>query len=283
MAKKKTMVADGVRISMRNEPPDLDWMPVKDLHLDDSYQRPLHGRQYRNIERMKLEWDWGTIAPLMVARRMDGKHFVYDGQSRLVAAKKRGDIPKLPCAVVGVNGVVDAGAEEARRFHIVNTMQVPPTRVDDFKALVRSGDPAACDIKRILIASGFEVASHSGNRKVGCVAILMLEYNRNPKVFEIVWNIAAKISYNHKGCMSAYILKGLFFLYRALDVKTETPALTPENVDKLVAAGVQKINESIAAAAVFLNDGRGSSRVYAEGLLQVINKRRHADNQLTLA
>ena len=61
-------------------------VPVEDLHIDESYQRPVQ----KHVNTIAQEWDDMKCNPLKVNYREDGNLYVWDGQHRLVALKLMG-------------------------------------------------------------------------------------------------------------------------------------------------------------------------------------------------
>ena len=68
-------------------------------------------------------WDWGFVRVLSVSHR-DNKYYVFDGEYRPLAAKKRSDIQKLPCPVFEGMSLAD----EANAFLGLNTIRAPGRR-----------------------------------------------------------------------------------------------------------------------------------------------------------
>ena len=87
--------------AQRGQRPSLEFRPIADLQIDESYQRSIDtGPSQSLVKRIARDWDWGLCQPLNVAKREDGSLWVIDGQHRLAAARDRGDIYDLPCVVI---------------------------------------------------------------------------------------------------------------------------------------------------------------------------------------
>lgn len=56
-------------------------VPVEDLYIDDSYQRPVQN----HAQTIAQEWDDMKCDPLKINYRENGKLYVWDGQHRLIA------------------------------------------------------------------------------------------------------------------------------------------------------------------------------------------------------
>ena len=62
--------------------PEIQYVRVTDLVIDDSYQRAIEKRGKRNIQHIAEHFDWAKFSPLMVSSRDDGKFAIIDGQHR---------------------------------------------------------------------------------------------------------------------------------------------------------------------------------------------------------
>jgi len=145
--------------------PPLGRMPVLqfilpgELQIDASYQRSLDGKTSQSlIKDIAQHWNWDLCLPLVVARRGGGL-YVVDGQHRLEAARRRGDISQLPCVVVESTGACD----EAATFVHLNQRRRPLSRLDEFRAAVASGDTRAGVIYDALQSAGLTLATHTNS------------------------------------------------------------------------------------------------------------------------
>lgn len=140
-------------------PPSIEFRPIAELKVDDSYQRSIDTGPSRSlIERIAKGWDWRMCPPLVVSKRDDG-FYVIDGQHRHAAALRRGDIAHLPCCVTAYR---DA-AEEAEMFVAMNRARRAINRLDDFHAAQASGNEEALAITAMVEAAGFFVSRRTGS------------------------------------------------------------------------------------------------------------------------
>ena len=110
-------------------PPRLDFLPIANLRIDESYQRNIEARGLRTIATIHNEFDWNRFAPLIVAHVPGGDLYVIiDGQHRATAALLRG-FEKLPCAIVEASAL-----EQPAIFTAVNGTVTPITIFQLFKA-----------------------------------------------------------------------------------------------------------------------------------------------------
>lgn len=143
--------------AVRGTPPTIEWRSVDDLAVDSHYQRAAEAAM---VQKIAAAWDWRLCAPLTVSRRIDPPgFFVIDGQHRLEAAKRRGDIPHLPCIISTFGSI----AEEAGCFVAVNTSGRRVTPLDTFRAQLAAGDERAVEVSEIIHAAGLTIARHTNH------------------------------------------------------------------------------------------------------------------------
>lgn len=138
-------------------PPTLEWRPVGELLIDETYQREVRNSPSQSlIRKIAMFWDWGLCQPLAVSRRPDGALTIVDGQHRASAAKLRGDIPHLPCVITSY---ANAG-DEAAAFVALNQMRRPLNALDLFKAAIAAEDEQALAIMKAIGDAGLSIAKH---------------------------------------------------------------------------------------------------------------------------
>jgi hypothetical protein len=111
------------------------------------------------IASIAAKFDWRLCAPLVVSRRPAGGLIVIDGQHRTMAARKRGDVPQLPCCVFSYAGP----EEEARMFIAANRARKPMNRLDDFHAALAAADEDALEIQALVTDAGLKVARNASS------------------------------------------------------------------------------------------------------------------------
>lgn len=139
-------------------PPTLEWRPVGELLIDETYQRAIDtGPSQTLIRKIAQFWDWGLCQPLAVSRRPNGTLTIVDGQHRASAAKLRGDIAHLPCVITSYASAGD----EAAAFVALNQMRRPLSALDLFKAALAAEDREALEIMDCLQRVGLSIAPHT--------------------------------------------------------------------------------------------------------------------------
>lgn len=140
--------------------PTIEWIHIERLSIDPAYQRSTDNDASRRlVASIAAKFDWRLCAPLVVSRRPDGVMAVIDGQHRTLAAKRRADIPQLPCCVFGYSGP----EEEARMFIAANRARKPMNRLDDFHAALAAADEDALEIQRLVTEAGLTVTRNTAS------------------------------------------------------------------------------------------------------------------------
>lgn len=138
-------------------------VPVEDLHIDDSYQRPVHN----HVKTIAQEWDDMKCDPLKINYRKDGKLYVWDGQHRLVALKMMGVDYVLCVITVGLTQ-----EQEAALFGCQGNGIKKPDPYDIFKANVCSGEAIDTAIKDM--CDKYDLIVNRNNKKAGNLSCLTL-------------------------------------------------------------------------------------------------------------
>ena len=128
-------------------------VPIKDILIDHSYQRQeMHDIK---ILRIASSFNWTSFGSLVLMERPNGNKYVVDGQQRLAAAKRRGDISNVPCIVF----ISDGSQHEAKAFISLNVDRTPVSAVCKFLAGVKAVKRPECDIAAWLKLEKLHVAS----------------------------------------------------------------------------------------------------------------------------
>lgn len=127
-------------------------LPITELLVDDRYQRPL---DQARVGRIVKKFDPAQFGVLEVSDR-GGTYAVFDGQHRLVAARKLG-MERVPC-LVHTNVSPE---REAELFVAHQAGRKGVTSVERFKARVFAGDPVANEVYEAVAASPFYIDGHA--------------------------------------------------------------------------------------------------------------------------
>lgn len=138
-------------------------VPVEDLHIDESYQRPVQN----HVRTIAEEWDDMKCDPLKINYREDGNLYVWDGQHRLVALKIMGIDYVLCVITVGLTQ-----KQEAELFGCQRNGIKKPNPYDIYKANVCAGEEIDSAIKNMCDKYGLLVSRN--NKKAGNLSCLTL-------------------------------------------------------------------------------------------------------------
>lgn len=117
--------------------PTMDWLDINKLVIDTSYQRTTTSKRSKNnIVKITENFAWSRFAPLIVNDNGNNTYNVIDGQHRLEACKRLGDIKSVPCYIVPPQSV----SAQAVDFAQTNTNRVIVNNFEVFKAKVAAGD-----------------------------------------------------------------------------------------------------------------------------------------------
>lgn len=136
--------------------PELRWIKVHKLRVNDEYQRGMGERSMRLIRKIIGQFDWARFhAPVVVqitpdTGQDDDTYEVLDGQHSATAAASHGAIPEIPCIVV----TADTLTEKAQAFVGLNKDKIQMTPVQVFWAQVAAGDEDALDVLEGARAAG---------------------------------------------------------------------------------------------------------------------------------
>jgi len=271
MSKQVDKVA---RYSWNEKPSEnakLQWLKVDMLEVDHSYQRErLHEPQVLSIARA---FNWAFFGALTVKKR-EGKYFVIDGQHRLAAAIRRGDIHSVPCSVTESGGVAD----EAVAFVNNNSNRKVVSSFDKYRAMVVACDPVHLEVERMLADRGLHVSQSNCPSAITFPTYLVTSYRISPSDTAAAMDIQRDmIGKQERMCI--VIAKGLFCLIRR----------NPENKHRLIAAaeGVFKrggksiLEQSIRSISIETGTNN-SEPVCAAGIANVVKIRRNSVNRVIL-
>ncbi len=231
------------------------------INIDDEYQRTATAMKVRGIAS---KWSWIACGCLIVGHRA-GLYYVIDGGHRLLAARSRTDIGKLPCIVFQTEDI----KQEAEGYLNANTQRRPMSAVEKFKALVITGDAAACKIAELLASANFEITSVTSAhsiRKVKCVRTLLTCYESNPEVLLKIWPLVIEIADDR--VISELVVCSLFYLESAAFKEDRTITVAPWR-KRILALGTDGIGDACKKAAAYYSSG--GSRVWAKGLMDRLN------------
>lgn len=241
-----------------------------DLEIDFTYQRERESQT--TIENMVKGWSWIACGTLRVGLRPDGTMVVIDGQGRKLAADQRDDIDTLPCMVYEVSTV----AEEANAFLRVQKYRKALRGYQTHKAARAGGNEVAIEVEKIVQSHGLTIQNNTGDGSFRAIATATALYRRNEARFRNIMAVAVKLCGGNP--ITKEILQGLFALdHHLVEVGCEDSGnglFARHNLDTLYSLGLKAVSDSIKEARAFAT--YGGERVYAEGIIRVVNKGRRS-------
>jgi hypothetical protein len=128
--------------------PQLAWLAIADLVVDETYQRAITPAGWRAIQRIADHFSWQRFGPVLVAPLAGGKFGIVDGQHRVHAAALCG-ILQVPAMIVPMTA-----QDQAKAFSWVNGAVLRVTPHAMLKAAIAGGDPVAVAAKAAIEAAG---------------------------------------------------------------------------------------------------------------------------------
>lgn len=132
--------------------PNLDWIDISLLRIDQRYQREILRRGRNNVIRIAAEFDWRKFIPVIVAR-ITGTSFygIVDGQHRTTAAACR-SIKKVPCMIIDADP-----HQQAAAFAAINGNVTQMSSLQLHAARIAAGDSAATTLDDVCGSAGVEI------------------------------------------------------------------------------------------------------------------------------
>jgi hypothetical protein len=98
--------------------PEMRWLEIDDLRIDDSFQRPLARANWTAIRKIASGFSWSMFTPVVVAPIVGGQYSLIDGQHRTHAAKICG-FDRVPAMIVMTAEVGQAAAFAAINGNVI--------------------------------------------------------------------------------------------------------------------------------------------------------------------
>jgi len=248
--------------TLRDNPGEFAWIPKEQLHIDYSYQRKLVQERVLALARV---WSWVACGVLIVVLRpSDGIWVVLDGQHRLAAAQRRGDIKDLPCMVFEVE---DGISDEAQGFLAANTNRRPLHTVEKFKALRIVGDPLALVVEELATSIGRSVSASASSSSVSCVRTIMSCVASDEAAIRRLWPLIGTLCQG--AIISHEIVKALFYLETRLPEGVSL--LQPHWRSRITQVRLPGLEDAMRQAAGFR--GNRGPKTLAEGVANLLNHR----------
>jgi hypothetical protein len=239
----------------------LQWVPLSLLKVDREIQRQISDVCVLAIAR---NFDWAQFGALDVNKRGDG-YYVFDGQHRLRAIQKRGDVFAVPCRVhlFGDDRRKEAMALVERNTN-VRRMDAPSKH----RLRVIAEETTAMAVQDMLTRLGLSVGGGKSPNSVRFIALITRTFLKSPEACEAAL-VLQRQAIGDTENMHERIHHAMFCFVMEYGANRMAA-----HVDRLYREGgknyiLQQINSALAVAGA---SGAGS-RMLVTGLKQAINKR----------
>jgi len=243
--------------NLKDRPGEFRLIHKRDLVISDEYQRDaMQGK----VSEISAAWSWIACGAITVGDR-DGKLWVIDGQHRVLAARRRSDIENLPCIVF----VTWSVREEAVGFLDVNAGRKAVSARGKFKARIAAGDNVAVSTEALLRDLGLEIRStpHSPNH-LKCIDWVLRRVEQNEDQARRVLGLARDLCARDEVPIPSKLLDGLYYIDERLGLDNKNLCLRIRKI------GADRLVVGATKAASFYS--KGGARVYAQGMMEEINK-----------
>ena len=204
--------------------PQLSWVPVVKIRIDENYQREL---KEKRVAQILAQFTWAHFQPVMLVQQKDGTYTCFDGQHRVEAARRHPDIFEVPAAVVEL----EEAHQEANAFLGVNVNRTAVTTVEKYHAGLEAGDEDMMAVCAVLTEAGCEVIERIGvkpaaNRTTAVAAIQRaIRTYGDAAVIEACKTLIAAWP-KDAGALHAIMIQALSRLYRNNEGKIDRERMT---------------------------------------------------------
>ncbi len=140
--------------------PQLAWVPIEKLFIDDTYQRELGQKNLRIVRRIAESFDWSLFTPITVAPVEGEDAFtLIDGQHRAHAAALAG-LHLVPAAIVDI-----PRARQAAAFAGINAQRTAVSSLNLFKAALAAREPWAIEAAEAVAKAGCRLMTANKSTK----------------------------------------------------------------------------------------------------------------------
>lgn len=152
--------------------PELRWLDIADLVIDDRFQRPLNPDNWRVIRRIAKDFSWGKFAPVVASPVIGGRYSLIDGQHRTHAAALCG-FDQVPAMIV-----VLSPADQAASFAAINGNVTAISAFHVYKAALAAEEAWALGCRDAVAAAGCELMTYQASaalrrpRQVYCIQVI---------------------------------------------------------------------------------------------------------------
>lgn len=161
MSRYRAICLDGLNSvePVSQSAPQLMWVEIAQLVIDDRYQRPLNRSNLGAIQRIAKEFRWARFSPVLIAPIEGGRYALIDGQHRAHAAALCG-YERIPAMVTLV-----APEEQAQAFIEINTRQIRIRSNTIYRAALAAGEDWAIQCRAAVADAGCRLMTRNASTK----------------------------------------------------------------------------------------------------------------------
>lgn len=198
-------------------------VPIQNLLVDSSYQRPLCSKTV--LGAIARKFNWAAFGRITVAERADGSMWIIDGQQRVGALKERGYSGMVPCVIFASGGALF----ESRMFLAVNVSRRAVRAITKFHASASCGESLESEVKQWMLENGFVVnGGGEGSNAIQFIGNLLRSWRVDSNSAKRAILLQRKI--NNGNPQHGDIFGGLWWLiHNGINVE--------DYADKLISAG----------------------------------------------
>jgi hypothetical protein len=194
--------------------PDLEWLPLSKLVIDNDFQRPLARANWTTIQKIADAFNWSHFTPVVVAPVGDGRFSVIDGQHRSHAARLIG-ATDVPCMIVQLTV-----SQQADAFATINGQVTAVTPYHIYRAALVARAPWAIACQQVVADANARLMTFnksSREKKPGevyCVSLIRkhVEAGRGGMVTSVLKSLWAAPNFEDALTWSATTLSPLLFV-----------------------------------------------------------------------
>jgi ParB-like nuclease domain len=135
--------------------PDLRWLPISQLVVDERYQRDIGRQGRKHIAAIAYAFDWRMFSAVVVSPVAGGDYAIMDGQHRTTAALAVG-FDQVPCQIIQADGF-----DQAKAFTAINGRKIGVSMDQRYRAALAAADPQALAVERVTRKAGIILLRHN--------------------------------------------------------------------------------------------------------------------------
>lgn len=243
------------------------------VEVDETYQRDADNPKVNEIASQFL---WVAFGVLLVGRRPDGSLWCFDGQHRLLAAQKRSDVTEVPCFVFDMKTM----GQEAEAFLLANSKRKAVSALAKWKAQVQVGDKATLRANELVEYSGRKVGLANASN-IACIGLLrkLCAKDQEHELLKKVWPLLCELCEGE--VLANELVDAFVYIESKLVAQGEGVSLTDRKWScRVKEIGFKDLRTGALEGAAFFS--KGGAKSWAQGVLNVLNRRLQEKNYLTL-